>query len=116
MQLNSCRVRIPENLRRTKNFPGSIIQSFRPRRKVSTLSRRNDIYLEVDLSLVDPSDDHVGAGHASVPAKSEADVAQRPDLEFERDVLGTRSQGPQQPVVRTEHRRVRPSGTVGATH
>lgn len=68
-----------------------------------------DTHLEVNLSMIDPSDNHVGTSHPTISREAETDIAKRPHLQFERDVLGPGPQGPQQPVIRTQHGGVRPS-------
>lgn len=66
-------------------------------------------YLKINLSLIDPADDHISSGHPTVFGESKPDVSQRAHLQFESDVLGTGRERPEYPVVRTEHRGMRPS-------
>lgn len=71
-------------------------------------------YLEIDLSLVNPSDDHVGAGHAAVLGETKADIAERAHLQLERDVLRAGAERPQQAVIGRQHGRVWPARPLHA--
>lgn len=66
------------------------------------------IYLEMDLALVDPADNDVRTVDRAVLGKPEPDVALRPGLHLEGDILP--GDAPQQPIVVVEKDRVVPVG------
>lgn len=59
-------------------------------------------YLEMNLSLVNPTDDHVGTGHSPIPGEPKADGSKGSDLDLKGNVLGSWAQRPEKSVVRAE--------------